>query len=100
MSVVTWVVVLDSESVLVSTNVLVPEEGSLGVHSSLDLELDTISQWVSSEVEWSSVNEPGLVGAVVAFPPDDLVVVSVSSTLDVEAHTGQGSEVSSASWVV
>ena len=33
LSVVTWVVVLDSESVLMVTNVLVPEEGSVSRHS-------------------------------------------------------------------
>jgi len=78
LSVVTWVVVLDSQSVLVGSNMLMPEEGSVSAHSSLDLELDTVSEWISWEVKWSSVDVPGLVSTVVALPPDDLVGVSVA----------------------
>lgn len=41
-----WVKVLNSESELVSTNVLVPEEGSSFSHSASDLELDSACQWL------------------------------------------------------
>jgi len=44
------IVILDSQSVLLSTNVFMPEQSSLGVHSSLDLESSSISNWVSWEV--------------------------------------------------
>lgn len=58
------VVVLDSESVLVGTNVLSDEQGSVGAHSRFDLELETVSEWVSWEMDSGSVEHPSLVGTV------------------------------------
>jgi len=72
---VVWVVVLDSKSVLAVTNVLVPEQGSSASHLSLDLESDSIAEWVSWEVNSSSVDSPGLVGTIVASVPDGVSVV-------------------------
>ena len=72
-----WVVVSDSESELVSSDVLVVEEGSVVWHHRSDLELDTGSQWVLWIVNSSSVDPPSLVGVVVALVPDDVSVVSV-----------------------
>jgi len=92
--VVSWVVVSDSESVLVSSNVLVPEEGSVSDHSSLDLELNTVTKWVWWVLVSNSVNEPTLVGTVVALPPDHVSVVMVVSTMDIEALVVSVSDVS------
>jgi len=77
LSSVIWVGVLDSESELVSTDVLSVEEGSVGWHQTLDLELDSISEWISWEVRSSWVEPPSLVSAVVAFVPNNISVVGV-----------------------
>ena len=55
MLVVVWVVVLDSESEITISDVLVPEDGSVSRHSSLDLESNSVSEWVSWEVNSLSV---------------------------------------------
>lgn len=85
---VTWVVVLDSESILVSSDVLIVGKSSSGVHLSLDLELTT--SWISWEWESSSVEAPseGLVARAVV--PVDHSVVAVVLGLSSEA---------SATWV-
>jgi len=46
LSVVFRVVVSDSKTELVSSNMLIPEECSVVSHSALDLELDSISKWL------------------------------------------------------
>ena len=84
---VVWVVVLDSQSVLVVTNVLVVEEGSSAWHLGLDLESDTILEWVSWEVWLLLVNVPGLVETVVAVPEDHVHVVSVFGSWNIEASS-------------
>jgi len=53
--VVVWVVVLDSESEVTISDVLVPEDGSVSRHSSLDLESNSVSEWISWEVNSLSV---------------------------------------------
>ena len=100
MLVVVWVVVLDSQSVLMVTNVLVPEESSLAWHDSLDLESNTVSKWVSWVVNSSSVNGPSLVLTVMAFEPDGVSVVRVVCSVDIKAETGSVSDVSVMSWEV
>ena len=68
--VVPWGVVSDSQSVLVMTEMLMSEQGSVGAHSGLDLELDSISEWVAL---WDSdslgVNSPSLASVVLVPPP-------------------------------
>ena len=95
-----WVVVHDSQSVLVSSNVFVPEECSVSSHSRFDLEFDSVSQWISSVVKWSSVKEPSLVSSIVADVVDHLFVISVSSMENIEAVSSWVSEILSSSWEV
>ena len=94
-----WKVVSDPESVLVRSNMLVPEQGSVGRHSRLDLELDSISEWVSWVVEWSSVNEEGLVCVVVANSESHVSRVP-SCVHGIKAVSSWRSDVSNLSWVV
>jgi len=94
--VVLWVVISDSESVLVSSNMLVPEEGSVRGHSRLDLELNTITKWVWWVSVTDSINVPSLVGTIVALPPDNVSVVRVVSTMNIKALVVSVSNVSSA----
>lgn len=47
LSVVLWLIVSDSKSVLTVSNVLVIEESSSASHQGLDLESDSISEWIS-----------------------------------------------------
>jgi len=61
-------VVLDSQSELVSSDVLSPEQGSVTSHSVLDLESDSVTKWIRWELwsSWLDVVRPGLVETVVA----------------------------------
>lgn len=77
--------VSDSESMLVSTNMLVVEDDSIGSHSGDDLESVHLSRSNSArcldvELLVQCSDTPLLVLAVVATPDDDLVVESVSSS--------------------
>ena len=72
------------------TNVLSPEEGSVSAHSRFDLESSGITNWVWWVFEWNlwlDIDSPSLVGTVVALVPDEVGVVSISSTLNVEADS-------------
>jgi anti-sigma-K factor RskA len=55
------------------------EKCSVSFHLRFDLESYTISQWISWEVNSSSVSEPILAVAVFAHPESDVVLVGVSS---------------------
>ena len=83
-----------------STNVFMPEESSVSSHSRFDLEFDSISQWISSVVKWSSVKEPSLISTIVADVVDDLFVISVSSSVNIKAVSSWRSKILSASWEV
>ena len=86
--------VVDSESELLSTDVLVPEEVLARSHVGSDVELDSVSQWLS--VGWLSGNgsdSPSLVGTIVAVPPDDMSVVGIDSTVNIKAFVGSVSDV-------
>ena len=96
---VPWLGVLDSESVLVSTNVLVPEEGSSRLHSSSDLESLSILQWLRWPLLGSLVDPPGLVETVVAVPEDNVSVVGVAVSVNIQALLTVVSDVSSGSTV-
>ena len=85
LSVVLWLVVSDSESVLASTDVLLPVQGSEGAHSGLDLESNTIWKWLLWIGVGSLVNIPGLVQTVVAVPHDGVSQVFVDSSVNIEA---------------
>jgi hypothetical protein len=99
LSVVEWVVSSDSKSELVSTNVLMPEEGSSVWHSGLDLELNSVGKWVSWVLSSSGVNVPGLVQSVVTVEEDGVSVMVIVSSVDIEALSSQVSDVSSGSSV-
>lgn len=92
--------VVDSESELVASDVLVPEEVLATSHVGSDVELDAVSQWLS--VGWLSINGndfPALVGTIVAVPPDDMSVVGIDSTVNIKAFVGSVSDVLSVSTV-
>lgn len=93
--VVLWVVVSNSESILMSTDVLVPEEGSVSWHSGFNLELNTVGEWVSWVSVSNSINVPGLVETIMAIPEDNVSMVMVVSTMYIKALVGNVSNVSS-----
>lgn len=99
MSVVIWVVVLDSQSVLVSSNMLSVEECSLGWHSSLDLESDSVSQWVSWVLNTLLIEVPLLVSFSVAISVRSVSEVRVVSTMNLKTGLRDISD-GSVSWVV
>lgn len=89
---------MDSDSELVSSNVLSPEEGSVAAHSRFDLESLSVTNWVWWVLEWMLwllVDEPGLVGTVVALVPDEIVVVSILGTSDIKAASGSSGQTES-----
>ena len=99
MLVVVWHVVSDSESELVSTNVLMPEEGSSGFHQGLDLESDSVVEWESWVLLGLGLNGPTLVESIVALVPDNVSVVDVLSGVNIKALVAVVSHVLSVTWV-
>jgi hypothetical protein len=95
---VVWVVVVDSQSVLVMTNMLMPDDSSFGWHNGLDLESNTIVEWVSWVVDSLSVQEPSLVVTIVASEPDGVSVVGVGVSMHIEAQSSSVSDVSGVTW--
>ena len=67
--------------------------------SASDHEFDSITKWLSWPLEGGLVNVPGLVETVVAVPEDDVSVMSIVSTMNIEAFTSIVSDVSSGSVV-
>lgn len=94
---VIWVEVLDSESILVSTNVLSRVKSSVLIHSGSDLELDSGSQWLLWILNGFLVNPPSLVGTVMALVPDQVSVMVVMTTMDIKASISNISQVLSLS---
>lgn len=99
MSLVPWGVVLDLQSVLLVTHVVrVNEDRSSLGHSRSDLELHTVGDWRSlvfnNNLEVNSDEGPALVGSVVAVPEDDASILSVATTVDIEALATVVSDVS------
>jgi len=80
--------VSDSQSELMSTDVFMVEEGLSSLHHRSDLELDSISQWVSWEVNSLSVNEPLLRCVVPAWVELSVFIDAVTSTSSSEANAG------------
>jgi hypothetical protein len=80
-----WVIVHDSQSVLMTTNMFMIEKSSVSSHSRFDLEFNSVSQWISSVVKWFSVKVPSLISTIVANPVNDFFVISVSSSVNIKA---------------
>lgn len=70
------------------------EKSSSRFHCSLDLELDSIFQWVSWEVNSSFVKEPSLVGSIVAVLEDNDSIFSIT-ILNIQTFGRWVSQVSS-----
>ena len=97
MELVSWMVVSDSKSVLVTSDVLTHEEGSVGGHSRLDLESNSVSQWELWIVVSLGVVVPLLVLTIVALIPVEVSVMRVVSTVDIKASSNNISDVLSVS---
>ena len=93
--VISWLVTLDSQVVSVTTIVVSDDESSSVSSVGSQLESDSISKWLGSVETSSLVDEPGLVKTVMAVPEDDVSVVSVGSTMDIEALSSVVLDVSS-----
>ena len=74
---VSWEVGSDSESVLMTSLVLSNSDSSSTRHSSSDLELNSVVQWLAASSLTLLIKDPTLVGAVVAVVPDGVSVVGV-----------------------
>jgi len=81
--VVKWVVVLESQLVLLLTDVFVVGNGSAATLSGLDLELLLVCNWVLGVHEVHLINVPLLVHTVVASPPDQVLVINVPVSSDI-----------------
>lgn len=78
---------------------LSPDKHSVSSHSGSDLELNIIVVKWGSRSLTSLIDDPTLVGTVVAVPEDNVSVVVVSVSMDIEALSSVVSEVSSRSIV-
>ena len=80
----------DSGPELASSNMLSPVQVLATMHVGSDEEFLPILQWLS--VSWlfgDGRDSPALIGSIVAVPPDDMSVVSVGSSVDIQALTTQ-----------
>lgn len=80
---------------LVSTDVLVPEEGSVAWHLGSDLELSAVVDWLRWVFNTLLIKVPSLVETIVAVPEDHVSVVRVVTSMDVQAFTSIVSDISS-----
>ena len=97
---VPWGVVLNSQSELLSTHVLIPEDSLSATHSGSDLKLSSTLEWILREVNTFTVDQPCLVVFVMASPPVNMSIVMVMATVNIEAVTTDVSDVSLVSWEV
>lgn len=90
---------LGIEGIVVPDLEVVSLEGhsSSAVHSSLKLESNSIGKWISNLFVSLLVNVEGLILSIVASVPDQVVVVMVSVSKDIEASNSEISDVSSSS---
>lgn len=90
---------LKSQVPLVRSNMVVPEDRSSASHLGSDLELNSISVWMSS-VKWSSlVNVPGLTEIIVTVVEDNMSPVSVNVSMYLHTFSSVVLNVSSGSVV-
>jgi hypothetical protein len=89
-----WVVVSDSQSELYSSDILSSVQSSVRLHLCLDLEFNSISEWLSWVSEANLINVPGLVLSIMAVPEDNVSVVRVASSMNVETFSTKVSNVS------
>lgn len=85
MVIIEWCVVLDSESVLVRSNVLVIRECSSVGHSRSDLESSAIWKWLLGIGVCFLVNEPSFTKLVVAVLIHSISSVNVGTRLNIKA---------------
>lgn len=97
---VIWVGVLDSQSILVGTDVLSNIECSVCGHSRFDLEFDSASEWIFWEVNSLSVDNPTLRRIASASPPHYLFSVGVFSTIKIKAMSWDVSDVLACTTIV
>jgi len=88
LSFIVWLVVSDSQLVLVASNMFSNIEGSPVGHFALDLELDSILVdwlWI---LEPKLINVPFLVELIMAWPPYEVSLVLVDSSMYIHAEFG------------
>lgn len=78
---------------------VVPEDRSSASHLGSDLELNSISEWLSSEKFSSLVNVPGLTEIIVAVVEDNMSPVSVHVSMYLHTFSSVVLNVSSGSSV-
>ena len=88
------VIVHDLEVPLGTSSRVAPDEWSVGSESSSDLELLSISQWVSCEVNTSLINIPSHACTSMAMLEDSVLSVTVSISVGVKAESSVVSQVS------
>lgn len=92
LSLLFWVSVGNLQVELSTTNVVSSLDSSVSSHLGEDLELDSVGEWLLWILESLLVNLPALVLTIVAIVPDNMSVVGVGSTVDIEALASHVSE--------
>jgi len=80
-----WVVVPHPDDVLVGSDVLSDLDGSAGSHACSEEEGNSVPLWEVGFHDQFLLEGPLLVGSVVAWPGDEVVVVGVTASRDVNA---------------
>ena len=88
---------LDSESVLLASNVLLNEQLSSAFQQRSDLELLAVLQRISWELNTSGVDGPSLIQTVMAVVEDSVSPMSVALSSNIKALVGNVSQVSEVS---
>ena len=90
-----WVLVTNSQVVGLSRSCIGAGENSRRLQTSSDLESDAILDWVSWIGSGLLVNNPTLVGTIVALVPDEMSVLGVGSSMNIKTSVGHVSNSSS-----
>ena len=77
--------VLDSESILLSTDMFMVEQSFSSIHSGSDLELLSITKWLLMESMADLIDVPSLVQTIMASVIDNMSVPVVVSSMNIKA---------------
>jgi hypothetical protein len=89
----------DSQSKLMTSDVLMPEDSSFWSRSRPDLELNFVCKRLSWVTDSLSVKEPTLVGSFVTWPPGEVTIFRVTTSIDIKTLTTKHSDVFSFSFI-
>jgi len=88
--IIEWLMILDSHSVLVSSDMFVPEESLAACHSASNLESNSIGKWLLGPWSLNLVDIPGFTHMITSAVPEDymsMVMIIVWTSMDFKAFS-------------